>query len=91
MQPDPRDAEPRAVAATGRSPLAEPLRYAVYTGTPVDDDAAQRVPRAAQLGLEPPRFCGQCGRRMIVQVVPTGWTARCSRHGMVDSAELGRR
>lgn len=31
--------------------------------------------------LEPPRFCPHCARRMVVQVNPVGWTARCSRHG----------
>ncbi len=31
--------------------------------------------------LEPPRYCTRCRRRMVVQVVPTGWTARCSEHG----------
>jgi ribosomal protein S18 acetylase RimI-like enzyme len=31
--------------------------------------------------LEPPRYCGACGRRMVVQVTPRGWTARCSTHG----------
>ncbi len=31
--------------------------------------------------LEPPRFCGECARPMVVQVTPTGWTARCRRHG----------
>jgi len=29
--------------------------------------------------LDPPRFCGRCGRRLTVQVTPAGWTARC-RH-----------
>jgi hypothetical protein len=33
------------------------------------------------LALEPPRYCAQCRRRLIVQVLPTGWTARCSTHG----------
>jgi len=28
--------------------------------------------------LEPPRYCAYCRRRMIVQVTPTAWTARCS-------------
>jgi hypothetical protein len=36
--------------------------------------------------LEPPRFCPECARRMTVQVTPTGWTARCSRHGERSSA-----
>jgi hypothetical protein len=31
--------------------------------------------------LEPPRYCPACRRRLIVQVVPTGWAARCSAHG----------
>jgi hypothetical protein len=58
--------------------------YNIYTG----DQAGTALPTAAQLGLEPPRFCAACGRRMIVQVRPDGWWARCSRHGLVDSAEL---
>ncbi|MBI2702336.1 MULTISPECIES: hypothetical protein [Mycobacterium] len=61
--------------------------YNVYTGEP----AGSATPTAAQLGLEPPRFCAECGRRMIVQVRPDGWWARCSRHGQVDSADLEAR
>lgn len=34
------------------------------------------------LALEPPRYCHRCRRRMVVQVTPTGWTARCSEHGL---------
>jgi hypothetical protein len=63
--------------------------YNVYTGADRrDDPAGAVVPTAAQLGLEPPRFCAECGRRMVVQVRPDGWWASCSRHGRVDSAEL---
>ena len=58
--------------------------YNVYTGAP----PGSAVPAAAQLGLEPPRFCAECGRRMIVQVRPDGWWAKCSRHGLVDSKDL---
>lgn len=32
--------------------------------------------------LDPPRYCAQCRRRMVVQVTPTGWSARCSEHGV---------
>ncbi|MDO5099712.1 MAG: hypothetical protein Q4D85_13310 [Corynebacterium sp.] len=46
---------------------------------------------SARAGLEAPRFCQLCGRRMVVQVRPDGWDARCSRHGEVDSVYLGRR
>lgn len=33
--------------------------------------------------LDPPRYCGQCRRRMVVQVHPTGWSARCVEHGLL--------
>lgn len=61
--------------------------YNVYTG----DSAGGATPTAAQLGLEPPRYCAGCGRRMVVQVRPDGWWAKCSRHGLVDSADLETR
>jgi ribosomal protein S18 acetylase RimI-like enzyme len=32
--------------------------------------------------LDPPRYCGHCRRRMVVQVTPTGWSARCVEHGL---------
>ncbi|MDR7085701.1 hypothetical protein J2X11_000540 [Aeromicrobium panaciterrae] len=35
--------------------------------------------------MEPPRFCTSCRRRMVVQVVPNGWTARCVEHGVLTS------
>ncbi len=63
--------------------------YNVYTGASCGGEADASVPAAARLGLEPPRFCAECGRRMVVQVRPDGWWAKCSRHGRVDSAELG--
>jgi hypothetical protein len=65
--------------------------YNVYTGVQIEDAAGESVPTAAQLGLEPPRFCAPCGRRMTVQVRPDGWWAKCSRHGLVDSTELDAR
>jgi hypothetical protein len=66
--------------------------YNVYTGIEVVQAAGSAVPTAAQLGLEPPRYCAGCGRRMTVQVRPDGWWAKCSRHGLVDSKDLeGRR
>lgn len=38
--------------------------------------------------LDPPRFCTRCRRRMVVQVHPTGWSARCVEHGIVQSDSL---
>ncbi|MGQ0778971.1 MAG: biotin synthase auxiliary protein BsaP [Pseudonocardiales bacterium] len=37
--------------------------------------------------LEPPRYCPQCARRMVVQVTPSGWSARCSAHGALGAAD----
>jgi hypothetical protein len=58
--------------------------FNVYTGEP----AGGAVPTTARLGLEPPRFCAECGRRMVVQVRPDGWSAKCSRHGELDSKDV---
>ncbi|MEA3531299.1 MULTISPECIES: biotin synthase auxiliary protein BsaP [Nocardia] len=66
-------------------------RYNPFTGKRIVPGLDDAIPPAAALGLEPPRFCEQCGRRMIVQVSPDGWWAKCSRHGVIDSAELERR
>ncbi|MGH3633314.1 hypothetical protein [Mycobacterium sp.] len=62
--------------------------YNVYSGLRRDEPAGPSEPAAARLGLEPPRFCAECGRRLVVQVRPDGWWAKCSRHGRVDSADL---
>ena len=61
--------------------------FNVYTGV----RHSEAEPLTARLGLEPPRFCAACGRRMIVQVRPDGWWAQCSRHGRVDSQDLETR
>jgi hypothetical protein len=62
-------------------------KFNVYTGEP----EGGATPTSARLGLEPPRFCAECGRRMIVQVRPDGWEAKCSRHGNQDSKDLEER
>ncbi|MFC3965913.1 biotin synthase auxiliary protein BsaP [Nocardia jiangsuensis] len=66
-------------------------RYNPFTGAAIVPGAEDAVPTAAALGLEPPRYCERCGRRMVVQVSPDGWWARCARHGMLDSAALESR
>jgi hypothetical protein len=65
-----------------------PSKFNVYTGEPDGPAASAAISEAARLGLEPPRFCSDCGRRMIVQVRPDGWSAKCSRHGALDSKDL---
>ncbi|PRX48546.1 hypothetical protein B0I33_104363 [Prauserella shujinwangii] len=61
-------------------------RFCVHCGQAYDGSghAECRNPRTA---LEPPRYCPQCARRMVVQVTPSGWQARCSRHGEATSAD----
>jgi hypothetical protein len=48
------------------------------------EDGEHASCRAAR-SLEPPRYCAQCRRRMVVQVLPIGWTARCVEHGELTS------
>lgn len=60
----------------------------VYCGFCGQEQAAHDESRcvgARRAAIEPTRYCVHCARRMIVQVTPTGWTARCSRHGEVVS------
>ncbi|WP_019811061.1 biotin synthase auxiliary protein BsaP [Saccharomonospora halophila] len=57
---------------------------AAGTEGPVDHTAC----RGARPTLEPPRFCVECARRMVVQITPAGWSARCSRHGETTSADV---
>lgn len=44
-------------------------------------DAGGHDACARRATLEPPRYCARCARRMVVQVLPTAWTARCVAHG----------
>jgi hypothetical protein len=48
-------------------------------------DVRDHVACAERLRMEPPRFCTRCRRRMVVQVTPTSWTARCAEHGEISS------
>jgi rRNA maturation protein Nop10 len=54
-------------------------------------DEAHEKCRARLARVDPPRYCPECGRRMVVQVDPMGWTARCSRHGETSSADRAQR
>lgn len=57
-----------------------PLAYCGHCGEPGVHEACLR-----QLELDPPRYCTHCRRRMVVQVHPTGWSARCVEHGTLTS------
>ncbi|GAA1271351.1 hypothetical protein GCM10009634_13020 [Saccharothrix xinjiangensis] len=60
------------------------MSYCGYCGKPADE--TDHAACASRLGvIDPPRFCAECARRMVVQVTPTGWAASCSRHGETTS------
>ena len=59
---------------------ALPLTYCGHCGEPGTHPECVKA-----LELEPPRFCTACRRRMVVQVHPTGWSARCVEHGTIES------
>lgn len=82
------------VAARDWSPIPEVplLAYALeLDGQPYCDQCGE--PLAADVHgtcadrqeLEPPRYCARCRRRMVVQVMPSGWTAQCGEHGELTS------
>jgi hypothetical protein len=54
--------------------------FCVHCGTPAGEGDHSRCD-GARGAIEPPRYCPECARRMVVQVTPSGWSARCSRHG----------
>ncbi|WP_338079855.1 aminotransferase class I/II-fold pyridoxal phosphate-dependent enzyme [Corynebacterium resistens] len=77
--------------------LGEPLAFDMHSGQPLSSSDANfsarrgallAPSRGAQAGLEPPRYCGLCGRRMKVQVSPMGWSAECSRHGELTADDV---
>ncbi|GAA2903003.1 hypothetical protein GCM10010517_68950 [Streptosporangium fragile] len=53
--------------------------YCDHCGRP-EAEADHAACRAAR-EMEPPRYCARCRRRMVVQVTPGGWSARCAEHG----------
>lgn len=66
-------------------PLPDDSRTAAYCGNCGEELAGADHGRCARnLELEPPRYCGQCRRRMKVQVAPGTWTATCVEHGTVE-------
>lgn len=82
--PYPQTTHPPTTAGAAGSTRAE---FCGLCGEPSDGGAlaASSVHRRCveRLAMEPPRYCAACRRRMKVQVTPTGWSAECSRHGML--------
>jgi predicted amidophosphoribosyltransferase len=60
------------------------MTYCDRCGNPLTSGDHGACARAR--ALEPPRYCPRCRRRMVVQVLPDGWAARCVEHGETVSA-----
>jgi hypothetical protein len=58
-------------------------RVAYCTGCGQPPERADHARCDIRRRFEPPRYCPQCGRRMVVKVTPMAWTATCSRHGVL--------
>lgn len=74
-----------AACVTGEAPVFHP-----NTGAEIASGEQRLLSVGAAAGLDPPRYCQICGRRMKVQVRPDGWLAECSRHGELDSVLFDR-
>lgn len=73
-----------------------PVRFDPFTGAELssssslsDAPAARPLHPAAVAGLDVPRFCQHCGRKLVVKINPYGWEATCSRHGSVADSITG--
>ncbi len=72
--------------ARGQEALFDPFTgVELATGVHKKTGQARHHSPSQLVGLDAPRYCAQCGRRMTVQVLPTGWIANCSRHGELSS------
>jgi NADH pyrophosphatase NudC (nudix superfamily) len=61
------------------------VTYCEWCGKPKAEGAHELCEQRLNF-IDPPRFCPECARRMVVQVTPAGWSAKCSRHGESTSA-----
>lgn len=66
------------------------MAFDPYTGAPSDGALTVARSPSARAGLEAPRYCQECGRRMVVRINPMGWVSTCSRHGDIDSMQEER-
>ncbi|MPZ91413.1 MAG: hypothetical protein GEU68_07270 [Actinobacteria bacterium] len=56
--------------------MGRSIKFCVGCGRELPDcDGTCRSP------LDPPRFCPTCGKKLFVQVTPTGYRAHCRKHG----------
>ena len=54
--------------------------YCEACGAPQDEGDHTRCAQR-RAATDTPRFCVTCGRKLVVQVLPASWIARCVRCG----------
>lgn len=59
---------------------AAPSAFCDGCGRPLSEGDHDRC-AGRRAATDPPRFCPHCGRKLAVQVLPVGYTARCVRCG----------
>jgi len=62
------------------------VSYCTGCGRPAQSDDHSDCKRRQRL-TDPPRFCAACGRKLVVQVLPMSWNARCVKCGDVSAAD----
>jgi len=67
--------------------VTEEQSYCGWCGKPTGEsgESDEHAVCARRRVIAPPRYCAACARRMVVQVTPAGWSARCSVHGTITS------
>ncbi len=68
----------------GAGDASGPEGFCRWCGAPAHPGATGCEGEVGARSLDPPRFCPTCGRRLRVQVTPTGYTANCREHGRLD-------
>jgi predicted RNA-binding Zn-ribbon protein involved in translation (DUF1610 family) len=59
------------------------MSYCSGCGRPLAG-GAHAVCEARAQATDPPHYCTACGRKLVVQVLPTNFRAHCVRCGPVD-------
>ena len=49
----------------------------------MEEEGNHAACQARRRATDPPRFCTRCGRKLVVQVLPTSWRAHCVKCGPI--------
>ena len=80
-----RSRSARRAQDAGQGAFEDVVKHCAGCGRPVDSGDHSPC-EARQRATDPPRFCTDCGRKLVVQVLPTTWRAHCVKCGEVPRA-----